>query len=233
MINLFKKLLKKIKDILSSKQHEEHKEYSFLKIEFIDEFYYIDNQKFSIMDIDIIHYSVSTFENELPIYYIKLSFQTKVENILFNESFELINLENFINVISRFNLFVLPSILDKGIYFHNQEVVTLSFLSKMFEKYLISIYYSTLCKKNFFLEDISIGDLVERPRKYLSSGINNDKQFNIKILSHKLTLNRGYGIYPVLNNEIIIEDIFYSFDEEEVKREVIELFEKYNIEEQE
>lgn len=71
--------------------------------------------------------------------------------------------------------------------------------------------------------------LKETTSKETTSKEKKNRNFSIIILDKLFTLNRGYGLYPVLNNEIIIEDIFYSFSQEEIKSKVIELFDKYNV----
>jgi hypothetical protein len=84
---------------------------------------------------------------------------------------------------------------------------------------------------NDFLQRFNLKKYLESTSKFndmfMKSFDNED--FSITILDKNLTLNRGYGVYPILNNEIIIEDIFYSFDEEEIKSKIIELFEKHNF----
>lgn len=53
------------------------------------------------------------------------------------------------------------------------------------------------------------------------------KDFNVMILDKSFSLNRGYGLYPFLNNEMLVKEIFYSFNIGEIKAKIIEYFEKY------
>ena len=224
MISFFKKSINNIKYILFSKKNNIGLD-SPLRIEFKNKYYYIDNKQFSIFDIDTIYYGVASLNDKKPTYYIRLNFKTEVTNTVLNQGFELVNIDYFINIMDEFNIPILPTIINAGPYVVKGFSLSLDYACSMHEKYLVSIYHSDLDK---IFNSISIKELLEKSKKYISSSLKNEKEFNIKILSEKLTFSRGYGVYPVLNNEIIIDDIFYSFNEEEIKNKIIELFEKYN-----
>ena len=53
-------------------------------------------------------------------------------------------------------------------------------------------------------------------------------EFWIEILDASYTLDRGYGLYPMLGGEVMLSEIYYSFNKKEIKKRMIELFEKYN-----
>ena len=196
-------------------------------IRFEDNSYYISNKRFNIIDIFAIYYSVSSITDKYPTYYIKLLFNENKVKVIFNQGFQVVDINNLINTVSNFNIPLLPTIIPNGgVYVVKGFSLSLDYECYMHEKYLINIYFNDL-NKDFF-KNISIEDLLENPNTYTSS--NNKNKFSIKILSNKLTLNRGYGAFPMLNNEIIIKDIFYSFNEEKIKSKIIELFNKYDIE---
>jgi len=158
-----------------------------------------------------------------PTYYIRLKLKTKEANTVLHQGFELVNIDYFINIMDELNIPVLPTIVKSGPYVAKGFSLSLDYECSIYGKYLVSIYHSGLVKKN-----LNIKSLLENPKKYISTSIKDNKEFNIKILSEKVTLSRGYGIFPLLNDEIIIRDIFYSFDEDEIKNKIIELFDKYN-----
>ncbi len=54
------------------------------------------------------------------------------------------------------------------------------------------------------------------------------KDFWVEMLDTPYTLGRGYGLYPMLNGEMILTDIYYSFDKNKIETKIIELFEKYS-----
>jgi len=227
MISFFKKSINNIKYILFSQKNNIGID-APLKLEFKNKYYYIDNNQFSIFDINTIYYGVASLSDKYITYYVRLSFKTEVNDIVLNQGFELINIDNFIRTMDEFNIPVLPTIVKNGIYVVKGFALTIEYECSVQEKYLVSIYDSTLSQNNFSINDICIEELLEKPKKYMSSTVSDNKKFNIKILSKKITFSRGYGIYPVLNNEIIIEDIFYSFNEDEIKIKIIELSDKYN-----
>jgi hypothetical protein len=84
------------------------------------------------------------------------------------------------------------------------------------------------------LKELSYNKLFEMLKSYMDYyekiEMENNKKidFIVDILGKSFTLNRGYGLYPKYNNEIIIDEIFYSFNEEEIKTKIIELFKKYS-----
>jgi len=84
------------------------------------------------------------------------------------------------------------------------------------------------------LKELSYSQLFEVLKSYNDyyekTEIENKKKINfiVDILDKSFTLNRGYGLYPKFNNEVIIDDIFYSFDKKEIKTKILELFKKYN-----
>lgn len=227
MISFFKKSIDNIKGKLFFKRNNMSLDVT-QKIEFKNKFYYINSKQFSIFDIDTIHYGVGSLNDQNPTYYIKLNFKNESKDNLCKQGCELVNIDNFIKVINEFNILVLPTILQESPYLIKGVSFALNYECFLHEKYLISIYYSDLKRKNFNLYSMDLNELLEKPKMHITSSSMNNKEFNIKLLSKKLTLNRGYGLYPVLNNEIIIEDIFYSFDQEEVKSRIVELFNKYN-----
>lgn len=53
------------------------------------------------------------------------------------------------------------------------------------------------------------------------------KDFWVEIIDASYTLGRGFGLYPMLNGEIILAEIYYSFDKNKIETKLIELFEKY------
>jgi hypothetical protein len=88
-------------------------------------------------------------------------------------------------------------------------------ISEMFSDKHKNINFNEIFKLlkdyNVFFED----DTLTGSEKY---------NFKIAILDKAFTLGRGYGLYPIFNNEIILEDIFYSFDKQEIKTKLIQLF---------
>ena len=195
-----------------------------LKIEFKNKHYYIENEQFNIDDIDTIYYGVSYLDDEKLTYYLQLKLKSEVADTMSHEGFELVNVDYIMHIMDEFNIPVLPTIVKHGVYVVKGFSLTLDYECFIHEKYLVSIYRNLLEKKNFNFNNISIQKLLEKPKKYISTSGKDEMEFNVKILSEKLTLGRGYGIYPVLNNKIIIDDIFYSFDEDEVKNKIMELF---------
>ena len=226
MINFFRKYIDNIKGKLFPKRNNINLGVP-PKIEFKNKFYYINSKQFSVFDIDSIHYGVGSLNDQNLIYYIRLKCKNEPKNNPCKQGYELANIDNFIKVINEFNIPVLPTILQGSPYLIKGVLFSLNYECFLHEKYLASIHYSDLKKKSFNFYSINLDELLENPKIYITSSPVNDKEFNIKLLSKKLTLNRGYGVYPVLNNEIIIDDIFYSFNEEEVKDRIEKLFIKY------
>jgi len=226
------KIFKKIANFIKKKECQEKNNAINKpdKISFYDEYYFIKGKQYKIINISTIYYGVDISDDKNIKYYIVLDFNTETYNTIFEQGFELVNIDYFINVIDKFNIPVVPTITNFGVYTIDEVILSIEYTCFIYEKYLVSIYESTLSKKNFSLDDISIEELLENPKKYMSSIVNDNKKFNIKILSKKITFNRGYGIYPVLNNEIIVDDIFYSFEEEEIKAKILELFKRYSTE---
>ena len=197
------------------------------KVSFSGSHYYINGKPYDINNISVIYYGVGISNKEEIKYYIVLNLKTKIDDTLPYKGLKLVNTDTFINSIEKFNVLAIPTVSNLGVYTIAKVVLTIAYTCAIYEKYLVSIYHSTLRRKNFSINNISLEELLENPKKYISSIVKEDKGFNIKLLSKKLTLHRGYGLYPILNNEIIIEDIFYSFNENEIKTKIIELFDKY------
>lgn len=226
---MLKKILYKIKKLVTKEKCQDTNNAleEIDKIRFEDEYYYVNNKQYDIKSISKILYGVNVYDIEDIKYYIVLVFSIETDNITPKKGFKLINPENFISEIKRFNIPVIPTITNGGIYTIPELILTINFTSIIYGKYLVSVYYSTFLKKNFSLDNINLNDFLEKPAKYISTNYKDENSLNIKILSDKLTLNRGYGIYPILNDEIMTNDIFYSFNEDEIKAKIEEIFKKY------
>ena len=149
--------------------------------------------------------------------------------------------------MKKFSIPVLPTILLSYPEFVKYFSFTHSFHCSIYERGLLNFWKDKndifclfkpldggIYKKINSLDDINLKSFLENPRLNLKKlddsygeALYNAK-FRLVVLDKTLTLNRGYGLYPIRNEDIFIADIFYSFDEEEIKNKIIELFEKHN-----
>jgi hypothetical protein len=233
MIKLLKGLIGKRKYIKSNNPcHENNEEVIELDaINFKGESYYINGKSYYINNLQKVEYGLAGESDSFPTCYIKI-YLKKGENTFDYNGFEIIDLNSFIYSMDKFNISILPTIIGSYPYaIKTGYILTIAFRSGMNQRGLIRISSEMIYQDNDFLQRFNLKKYLESTSKFndmfMKSFDNED--FSITILDKNLTLNRGYGVYPILNNEIIIEDIFYSFDEEEIKSKIIELFEKHNF----
>ena len=246
MINIFEHLIIKIQNFLS-KEKSQRKNYDPVppdKVYFDDDYFYLEGQQYNISDLKKVEYGTSYIDENIEVCNIRFYFLEKT--LLPNKAY-LIGISILIETMKKFSILVLPTILERRIEFVMGFSLTHYGVSLLEERGLINlckdkddIFYLFKCldggiyKQINSLDDINLKSFLENPRINLKEfddsydeSFDNAK-FRLVVLDKTLTLNSGYGIYPVLNNQIIIDDIFYSFNEEEIKNKIIELFEKHN-----
>ena len=154
---------------------------------------------------------------------------------------------DFVSKIKDSNISLTPDFGQyMGIYeWQNEGIIQHCLVSKKFlltitvEKDSNYIFYLNYGDFNRFNYKITSFDNLHISKELKNNSINiNTKMHNSSlgfyILDKSLTFNRGYCLTSVdltgCNNspQVFGDDIFYSFDEEEIKNKIIELFEKYN-----
>lgn len=140
---------------------------------------------------------------------------------------------NLLDEAIKHNILVLPSISQCEPHFSN-ECGTLYSYTLVNDKYILSV--ATHNKSMFWIfgggrykdENFSISNIFNNPKQFFISKEKNItnipvSKFMIKILDKRLTLKRGYGIFPFINGKMIESKIFYSHDEDIIKRKISEL----------
>jgi len=157
------------------------------------------------------------------------------------------NIKNFIDKIKDLNIKIIPDFGQYGAIYECQYdgIIQHCLVNKKFlltitvEKDSNYIFYLNYGDFNRFNYKITFFDNLHISKELKNNSINiNTKMHNSSlgfyILDKSLTFNRGYCLTSVdltgCNNspQVFGDDIFYSFDEEEIKNKIIELFEKYN-----
>jgi len=152
------------------------------------------------------------------------------EEIFFEKK---INCINILKQSEEHNIPLIPSIFKCEPIFSNACTTIYSYCIFNKDKYLLTLYQDNnnlvwIHKEEEYIDNnFEINKLLENPYNFFKSKKKKikksiKKKFRLKILDKELTLNRGYGLYPVFNNKIITKDIYYSFDEEEIKNKIIE-----------
>jgi len=246
---IFGHLILKIQNFLSKEKSQE-KNYGYdkpNKVYIDDDYFYVEGKQYNIVDLEKVEYGHSEIDGEVKEYYIRLYFYKKINILLHHTPYEVVNINIFIEAMKKFSIPVLPTILLSYPEFVRYFSLTHSFHSELYERGLINFWKDKndifclfkplgggIYKKINSLDDINLKSFLENPRINLKEfddsydeSFDNAK-FRLVVLDKTSTLNRGYGLYPIRNEDIFIEDIFYSFDEEEIKTKIIELFEKHN-----
>ena len=214
------------------------------KIEFKDKYYYIDNQKYNISNLRKVRYGHSDIDNKEC--YIRLYSDIEINNLLHYIPYQVLDINIFIETMEKLCIPVLPTILESYPEFVKAFSLTHSFDSSIYERGLISFWKERddiycffkplgegIYKKINTLDDINLKSFLENPRNNLKEyddsygEVLHNVKFRLILIDNISTLNRGYGLYPISNEEIILKDILYSFSEEEIKTKIIELFKKY------
>ena len=235
----------------NSKEKCQEKNYGYdkpNKVYIDDDYFYVEGKQYNIVDLEKVEYGHSEIDGgEVKEYYIRLYFYKKINILLHHTPYEVVNINIFIEAMNKFSIPVLPTILLSYPEFVRYFSLTHSFHCSIYERgllnfwkdkddifYLVRYLDGGSYKQINSLDDINLKSFLENPRINLkelddSYGESFDNaKFRLVVLDKTLTLNRGYGLYPIRNEDIFIEDIFYSFDEEEIKNKIIELFEKHN-----
>jgi len=249
MINIFQNIMRKIQKLIVKKKCQE-KNYGYdkpNKVYINDDYFYIEGKQYNIVDLEKVEYGHSEIDGEVKGYYIRLYSYKKINILLHHTPYQVVNINMFIEAMKKFSIPVLPTILESYPEFVKVFSLTHSFDSSLYERGLINFWKDKndifclfkplgggIYKKINTLDGINLKSFLENPRSNLKEHDNsygealNNAKFHLVVLDKISTLNRGYGLYPIRNEYIFIEDIFYSFDEEEIKTKIIELFDKHN-----
>jgi len=155
------------------------------------------------------------------------------------------NIENFINKIKALHIELTPDFGQYGALYECQFGGIIQYCT-MSSKYLLTL---TKGKHNTIylnhgtfdrsvygiidLENLNIEKEMNCSPKKILSEKKYDVTHGVYILDKSLTFDRGYCLTAVdlsgcYNTPMVFgDDIFYSFDEEEIKNKIVELFEKY------
>jgi len=156
------------------------------------------------------------------------------------------NLNVFIESIKSLNIQLTPDFGQYGALYEQQQEGIIQYCT-LRNKYLLTIIKDTqntfhLNHGNFDRNNHKIIDLnnlsIENEMRHYGQNMSSHKIYNVSfgvyILDKKITFDRGFCLATVdlsgCNNSPMVygDDIFYSFDEEEIKTKIIELFEKYD-----
>ena len=245
---MFKSIMYKVEKFIGkNKSEEENYGHDKPKKIYIDgDYFYIESKQYDIVDLKKVEYGHSEILCEVEECYIRLYSDVETNTLLHHIPYQVVNISIFIETMKKFSIPVLPTILKSYPEFVKVFSLTHSFDSSLYERGLISFWKDKndifcffkpldggIYKKINTLDDIDLKSSLEKPRNNLKEYDNSygemldNAKYYLVVLDKASTLNRGYGLYPISNKEIIIEDIFYSFDENEIKTKIIELFDKY------
>ena len=205
-----------------------------------NENFYIDNRQFDIYLIKAIYYGLSDDKQNVYVQIIPSSKDFKLKE---QEVYRVENPKQFAKILNKKGIMLLPTLLDDKIYMAKGYAFSVNFYCQLYGKYMFSLINSNshyfcvhIFSEGMFsvpvkdLYSINLNKCLLNPTRYNP----HNKQtvyyslFKIIILDKTLTIDRGFGVYPVKDKQIIIDDIFYSFDEKEIKAKIIELFKKHD-----
>ena len=149
------------------------------------------------------------------------------------------------DLAKKYNLLVLPSLesCEPFIYLNTcNSVISYCFFEKnyllVFEKNKDNITCRSQITNDSSFRQFDINDFniniykaLNEQSTYLkqeSSYYKKSKGIRIYLLDKKLTLDRGYGLFIYFDGNFLEDNIVYTFDKEEIKTKIIELFEKHN-----
>ena len=155
---------------------------------------------------------------------------------------------DFISKIKNSNISLTPDFGQYGGIYEWQEegIIRHCLLSKKFlltitvekdNNYMFYLNYGNFSRFNYRItsfENLNISKELKNNTININKKMHNSSS-GFYILDKSLTFNRGYCITSVdlmgCNNspQVFGDDIFYSFDEEEIKTKIIELFEKKGV----
>lgn len=149
-------------------------------------------------------------------------------------------IKEFVNKCNSHKISIVPTVKVCGIPFVdniNYSILSQSFLKRGGLLHIVRItdewiivgggYFSWNLVK---IEHRELFELLESYSVGYDHNASKDKRvsFWVELLDISYTLGRGYGLYPMLNGEIVLTEIYYSFDKKKIVTKTIELFEKYS-----
>lgn len=221
------------------------------KIEFYDDNIILTvgncTKKIPIKKVKEIYYNKDFKSNE---YYFRVadnSFDEINFAVKYDIKYKCLDVKKLVNSIENSTIPLIPDIGQISYKYNNQKNGILNYCKKH-NSYLLSIiaiecnlaciYYGNFDSNNYMIEKIdnlNINDLLTMPKKFFPPAKKNRIKSNLfaYIIGKELTFGRGYCLITIKNFSILtekfsIDDVFYSFNESEIKRKINLFLETYS-----